>query len=58
MPVLVRHDGILKPNLSSSVLCMMEEAKWMAYLGVTVPAEANSETLVSIKKSHDKLKVY
>lgn len=55
--MLVRRNGILEPNLSSSVLCMMEEAKWMAYLGENVPPEANSETLVTIKKSHDKLKV-
>lgn len=57
VPVLVRRDGILEPNLHSSVVSMMEEAKWMAQLGVEVPPQANSITMVTIKKHHDQLKV-
>lgn len=57
IPVLVRCNGILEPNLHSSVVSMMEEAKWMAQLGVKVPPEANSITMVTIKKYHDQIKV-
>ena len=47
----------MEPNLHSSVVSMMEEAKWMAHLGMKVPPEANSPTLVSIKKHYNQLKV-
>lgn len=57
IPVLVRRNGILEPNLHSSVVSMIEEAKWMAQLGVKVPPEANSITMVTIKKHHDQIKV-
>lgn len=57
IPVLVHRNGILEPNLHSSVVSMMEEAKWMAQLGVKVPSEANSITMVTIKKHHDQIKV-
>lgn len=57
IPVLVRRNGILEPNLHSSVVSMMEEAKWMAQFGVKVPSEANSITMVTIKKDHDQIKV-
>ena len=57
VPVLVRHEGVLEPNLHSSVVSMMEEAKWMARLGVKVPPQANSVTMTNIKKCYDQLKV-
>ena len=53
----MRREGILQPNLNFSVVSMMEEAKWMAHLGVKVPPEANSVTVVTVKKHHDHLKV-
>ena len=57
VPVLVRQEGILAPNLDFSIVSMMEEAKWMAHLGVKVPPRANSVTVVTVKQHHDHLKV-
>ena len=58
VPVLVRCDGVMEPNLHSSVVFMMEEAKWMGQLGMKVPPEAKSTTLISLKDHYNKLKVY
>ena len=55
--MLVRHDGIMRPNLDPSIVCMMEEAKWISYLGLKVPPEAHSDTLIAVKQHHDQLKV-
>ena len=48
----------MEPNLHSSVVSMMEEAKWMTHLGMKVPPEASSAVLISVKKNYDQLKVY
>ena len=53
----MRREGVLLPNLNFSVVSMMEEAKWIAHLGVKVPPEANSVTMATVKKHHDHLKV-
>ena len=58
VPVLIRCDGVMEPNLHSSVVFMMEEAKWMTHLGMKVPPEVHSTTLICLKKNYDQLKVY
>lgn len=50
-------EGVMEPNLHHCVLSLLEEAKWMGHLGMKIPPEANSTTIISVKKHFDKLKV-
>ena len=44
-------------NLSSAVVTLLEETKWMKVLGLKIPNTFNAATMATIKSHHAQLKV-
>ena len=57
VPLLVREEGVLKPNLHPAIVAMLEEAKWMRRLGLKIPPAFHALSMSNVKQTYDQLKV-
>ncbi len=51
------HDSVLGVNLSTAVVTLLEETKWMKVLGLKIPDTFNTATMATIKSNYYQLKV-
>jgi len=57
VPLLIREEGVMKPNLHPAIVAMLEEAKWMQRLGMQVPPTFHALSMSNVKQTYDQLKV-
>jgi len=57
VPLLIRDEGVMKPNLHPAIVAMLEEAKWMQRLGMQVPPTFHTLSMSNVKQTYDQLKV-